>query len=193
MTQYLFDPPLWLLAALFAAGLTIFWVGNKRLDKTMKWVGLAVLLADVALAVTGYLVDTPAEIVTRQTRQFVQAVVKRDPKTIDALLAPQAQVGIWSKQDIVEGAKDYADRFGLKGAHVTGIEADDHRPQMSTNFVVFSDHDSPTISSTVRTGWQFDWAQQPDGSWRILRITYVPMKEQDPTAVASQYFNRKPR
>src|SRR5436305_1331900 len=121
MSDYLFDTPWWLLILLLATGGSLFYFGNARLDKTLKRVGLAIAGLAVLLCITSYLVDTPKEKVVRNTKNFVQAVVARDTKTIDKLLSPRVSIGTWDRQAILNGAKIYADQFGLKAAHITGM------------------------------------------------------------------------
>ena len=86
MKDFFFDAPVWVLCVLVAAGIAIWWAGNNRVDKPMKRIGLAVLLAGVALALTSFVFDTDQEKVTKQTEQLVQAVNARDWKAFESVL-----------------------------------------------------------------------------------------------------------
>ena len=48
-------------------GAALFWSGNNRQDKTLKRLGLAVLLVGIVLGVLSYFVDTDKERAVRRT------------------------------------------------------------------------------------------------------------------------------
>src|SRR4051812_39388252 len=112
LRELLFNTPWWMLTAVFVVGATVWWSGNNRQNKRLKLGGLILLALAVAWAVVGYAIDTPVEKVTKGTRAFVAAVVNRDKATVGKLLHPKATLYQWGRQDIIDGAVQYADQFG---------------------------------------------------------------------------------
>src|SRR4051812_8114590 len=99
MNDLIFDTPLWLLGLLVVVGAALWWSGNNRQDKTLKRLGLVVLLAGVLLGVVSYLVDTDKEGAARQTRQIVSAAERRDWDAFGKLLDPRTHVMIYNNRD----------------------------------------------------------------------------------------------
>lgn len=90
MQEFFFQIPWWAPSGLIAAGVAMWVWANNRLRKREKLIGLGLILLAVILSVISYLVDTPAEIVDRLTRQFVTAVVEQDTTKTAALLHTEA-------------------------------------------------------------------------------------------------------
>jgi hypothetical protein len=192
MSDYLFDTPWWLLILLVITGGTLFYYGNARLDKTLKRVGLSIIGIAVVLFITSWLIDTPKEKVTRNTKNFVKAVVARDTGALDKLLSPRVSIGTWDKQSILKGVKDYADQFGLKSAHITGMNISDNENVIVVHLAVFSDHDSPAVAvPTVNSKWEFDWEDTEQG-WLLRNINCEGVGSMDGDAAQRRYFDRLP-
>jgi len=178
---------------LLVAGAVIFWSGNKRLDKTLKIIGLTVALLAILWGIVSWFVDTDREIVMKQTRQFVDAVVRRDMPTMTRLLHPKASMVMWNRDNIITGAKVYSDLYGLKGAHITGMDVEDDKTQITVNFAVFSEHDAAVVpATTVNSTWQFGWVDTTDG-WRLMNLVPLKIGNLDQTGAQRQYFERKPK
>jgi hypothetical protein len=116
----LFDTPWWLLTLIGVSGVALFMSGNSRQNKQLLRGGVGVILLGVLLAVVSYLVDTPREKAIKGTHALVAAAVARDGQTLGSYLHPAAALAGWNRKQIIEGAPIYADRFGLKGATITG-------------------------------------------------------------------------
>ena len=179
MKDFLFDAPLWILCVLVAAGVAIWWAGNNRTDKPMKRIGLAVLIAGIALAGVSFFFDTDAEKVTRKTEQLVQAINARDWKTFESILDPRTRFAFYGDRDaIVRGAKQTADDIGLKSARITGMTVDKRDTVISINLRAISEQDR-TMGRPVVTDWLFDWQNLGTG-WKLMTIT--PQKSEQVTA-----------
>ncbi|MBC8106816.1 MAG: hypothetical protein H7Z14_09525 [Anaerolineae bacterium] len=179
MKDFLFDAPLWILCILVAAGVAIWWAGNNRTDKPLKRVGLSVLVAGIALALTSYFFDTDAEKVTRKTERLVAAVNARDWKTFESILDPQTRFTIYrNRDDIVKGAKESADAIGLKSARITGMTVDKKDTVISIDLRALSEQDR-TGGRPIVTDWRFDWQNLGTG-WKLTTIT--PLKSEQVSA-----------
>src|SRR5438874_2004457 len=164
MSEWLFNTPWWMLTAVVIAGVVAWWSGNNRQNKRLKQVGLLVLLLGVVWATVGWAIDTPVEIVRKNTRQFIAAVLARDKTKLDALLHPKAGLYHWGRQDIIDGATAYADQYGLKAAHITQLDPGKPEAGMITVLLtVFSDHESSMVPvTTINSSWTLDWWETDD-------------------------------
>ena len=179
MKDFFFDAPLWVLCVLVAAGIAIWWAGNNRVDKPMKRIGLAVLLAGVALALTSFLFDTDQEKVTKQTERLVQAVNARDWKAFESVLDAQTRFAFYRDREmIVRGAKQTADDIGLKSVRITGMTVDKKDSVITVDLRAMSEQDR-TMGRPVVTDWRFDW-QNLGAGWKLMTIT--PLKGEQVTA-----------
>ena len=186
-----------MLAAVFIAGIGVWWSGNNRQHKQLKRAGLVVLLFGVAWTVTNWGIDTPVEKVRKNTRQFIAAVLARDRSKLDTLLHPKAGLYQWGRQDIIDGATLYADQYGLKNAHITQLDIDAQQEKsgiITVLLTVFSEHESAMVPiSTINSSWTLDWWQTDDGRWRLKDIKARKVGNMDMTEVNSRYFSNKPR
>src|SRR3954465_11709461 len=124
VNQVLFETPWWLLTLVAIVAIALLVSGNNRQQNQLKLAGFIVLSLGIILAAVSFFVDTPREKALKGTRQFVRAVVDRDQAKLRSLLHPNASLLGWNKEDIVYGAKQYAEDFNLKDATITHLDAD---------------------------------------------------------------------
>jgi hypothetical protein len=196
MQDFFFQIPWWAPASLIAAGIGIWVWGNNRLRIREKRIGLALVLLAVLLSAISYFVDTPSETVDRLTRQFVSAVVARDTARTGELLHPDAIAFNWDRQDIINGAQYYAEKTGLTGARVTGLQVAKDGPDLVSYLNVWSDHaGGPELPATNLTSqWKLVWAGQGK-SWRLIEIVPLQIGTVQGDQVQHTYLERpvKPR
>jgi hypothetical protein len=194
--ELLFNTPWWMLGAVFVVGVAVWWSGNNRQRRSLKTAGLIVLGVGLAWALANYFVDTPVEKVTRGTREFVNAVVRRDRPTMDRLLHPKATLYQWDRTAILDGAIRYADEYGLRSAHITQDEVLDP-PQagmVTVLLTVFSNHESATIPvNTINSSWSIDWWETEDGRWQIKDIHARKVGTFEMDEVNRRFFSGRPR
>ena len=179
MKDFFFDTPLWILCVLVAAGVAIWWAGNNRVDRPMKRIGLAVLLAGIALALTSFFFDTDQEKVTRKTNQLVQAINARDWKTFESILDARTRFAFYGDREaIVAGAKKSADDIGLRSARITGMTVEKKDTVITVDLRALSEQDR-TAGRPIVTDWRFDWQNFGTG-WKLMTIT--PLKSEQVTA-----------
>ena len=180
LDAWVFSPPWWLPAIIVAVGAALWFSGNKRTDKTLKAVGLGVVLLGAALAAVSYFVETKVERVTRQSRELVKSVLDRDWKKMESLLDPKVTLKVQGapfslqygdRADIIRGAKAGVERIGLGSATVTSIEVQDSGPQLTASMRIFSSHQGldgrPTPSD-----WQIVW-EDPGRGWVVTEVTLI--------------------
>jgi hypothetical protein len=190
----LFDTPWWLLTLIGVVGIALFMAGNSRQNKPLLRSGLVVLLLGIVLAVVSYLVDTPREKVIKGTHALVQAAVNKDKNALATYLHPNASLGGWNRQQIIDGAVVYVDRFGLKSATITGMDVHEDDP---SRYVVtmrvlarFQGQNMPFDS--IPTDWQLNWWEMPDGKWMLKDVTPMGGANLNGGQMSKQYFSAAP-
>ncbi|HLL88843.1 MAG TPA: hypothetical protein VK324_06035 [Tepidisphaeraceae bacterium] len=182
MTDLLFSTPWWLPAILAALGLYLTWDGNRRQDRTLRGVGLAVLGLTVVLLVVSYVVDTDVEKVQKRTKALVAAVNGNDWKTFRSLLDLQtsvAGIGV-GREAVATGAQLSAERVGLRNVYVTSMTTTQHDTEITVTINVYSEQDEAPYP--VPTNWELGWQDRGDG-WMLANVTPVAGGRVDPDAI----------
>ena len=184
INDLLFATPWWIIVPLIGGGGWIFFIGNARLDRTVKWLGIATILVGVTLMILSRLVETDKERVERESRQIVQSFVDRDWPRLHALLAPETSIpGIYNNRDaLINGAKKTVDAIGLKSAPITSFAITQNDTVMTVNLSILSTQDS-TFDRPYPSNWQFDWEDHGTG-WLLERI-----EPQDSTQVSREQLS----
>ena len=163
-----------------AVGVGLWVSGNKRTDKTLKHMGLAVLLLGVALGLVSYFVETKVERVTRQSRELVKTVVDRDWKKMESLLDPKVTLKVQgvpfgmhygNRDKLLEGAKAAVERAGVGSATVTHIEVEDAGPLLTASLRIFSTHDRAGGTPTP-SDWQITW-EDTGQRWQATEVVLI--------------------
>src|SRR5271170_1318523 len=104
MNELLFHSAWWLLACVAAGGIGIFIAGNRRLDKNLQRIGLAVLALAAILGFLRFFFPTPRERMENRSRAIVHAVDHHDWAGLRALLDPDTAV--CNPSQILKGGRD---------------------------------------------------------------------------------------
>jgi hypothetical protein len=185
----LFDTPWWLLMLIGVVAIALLVSGNARQNKPILRSGIFVLLFGIILAAVSYLVDTPREKVIKGTRALVNAAVRRDKATLNAELHPNAALAGWKRQQIIDGAVDYADRFGLQSATITGMVVQEHPTMIVVSMRVLARFQGKNMPfDTVPTDWQLNWWEMPDGKWLLKDVTPMGGGNLNGNQMSKQYF-----
>src|SRR5258705_8159002 len=103
---YIYETPWWLPAGIAMLGLILFVTGNNRLEKKLKWAGIAAIAFAICLAVLSFLLDSDREKVIKRTRGLVESVNARDWNRMGTYLHPNVTVSMWTGRDrVVNAAK----------------------------------------------------------------------------------------
>jgi len=184
MRDFLFDVPWWAPTLIGIIGIGLFVSGNRRQKTNTRTAGLAVLAIAILWSLVSYLVDTPKEICQKQTRQFVKAAVDRDWTTFQRLLEPQADfkfIGsnwqIDGRDELLDTMKVDVDQIGLKGAHITSMQADETDQAVIVKIRVYSTQDI-SMGQLLDSDWEMEW-RKPAATWllhevRGVRVANIP-------------------
>ena len=183
MNDLLLDPSWWMLAVALIAGVALWWQGNQRQDKTLKRVGLGVLLLGVVWASVSWFIDTPKEGAERRTRQIVNAVEGRDWQRLRSLLDERTAFRpIYNnRDDLVEGARATADQIGLRNVRILGMNVQQKDTVILVDFRALSEQDRTGGQNTV-TDWQFDY-QNRGGGWKLYEIRPLRSEQVNPDQI----------
>lgn len=190
MYEFFFQIPWWVPAGLTVAGIATWLWANNRLRHREKRIGLGLVLLAMGLSLLSYLVDTPAEVVERLTRQFVTAVVERDVTRTAALLDTEAIAFNWNRQDIISGAKYYAEKTSLKSARITGLQVEKEGQDLVSYLGVWSDHTggSELPMTNLTSQWKMIWTGKGK-QWLLVEIIPLQIANVQREQIERQYLD----
>lgn len=170
MSDFLFDTPYWFLGLLVVIAVGLWLSGNARQEARTKAAAFALLLLAVTLGLISYAVDTDKETVAKRTRQFVQAVEKRDKGAISDLLHPRASMLWMTKPDIIDKAATAADDYHLQGVRVSSLDVDQpNRNEIEANLSVSAHVETSGFGGDAPSSWLLVW-ERTDRGWLLRDI-----------------------
>src|SRR5580658_9076694 len=104
MNELLFHSSWWLLACVAAGGIGIFIAGNRRLDKKLQRIGLAVFALAAILGFLRFFFPTPRERMENRSRAIVRAVNDKNWDGLRKLLDPDT--ALCSPSQVLKGGRD---------------------------------------------------------------------------------------
>ena len=194
MEEFFFHIPWWAPAGLIAAGVATWVWANNRLRPREKRLGIGLILLAVGLSILSYLVDTPSEIVERQTRELVSAVVDQNQSRIASLLHPEAVAFNWNRQDIISGATYYAKKTGLKSARILSLQVEKDGQDLVSYLSVWSDHSGGEEFpiSNLNSQWKLIWAREGK-QWRLIEIIPLQIGDVPREQIQQRYLDQPVR
>jgi hypothetical protein len=184
LSDWLFDTPWWLLAVLVGVGAAIFVAGNRRQERHVMRMGLALLLAGVALAAVSWFVDTDKELAVARTRAIARAVDQRDWDALKSLLDPSTSLLVYNNRGaIIKGGRETAERIGLKNVRLRSVTPTQKQTLIDVDVEALSEQD--LFPGTMPTSWRFQYQNLGDG-WRLTSIEPLTNRFIDADAVRNQ-------
>jgi hypothetical protein len=186
----LMDPilhaPWWVAAMLAVAGVAMFVWGDRRLDKALKRVGIALVLVAVVLAILHAMFPSQRERAEKRTRQIVRAIDQKDWNALRSLLDANTTLGTNSHllasggEAIVSLTKSATETFGVKSLWISGISSRQTDALITVSAEVISNQDA-SLDRPVASGAQLDFQQYGD-DWILEKITILRVQDQtDPS------------
>ena len=166
--NYIYETPWWLPAGIALLGLILFVTGNNRLEKKLKWAGIAAIAFAIGLALLSFFLDSDREKVMKRTRGLVESVNTRDWNRMGIYLHPDVTVSMWAGRDrVVNAAKSAAESSDLKDVRTASLDAtvlpDDTIRAMLRVTATMKD-------GTSFTDWTLEW-EKTDAGWMVKNIT----------------------
>ncbi|MEM7229175.1 MAG: hypothetical protein AAF432_10210 [Planctomycetota bacterium] len=178
LTRTIFEQP-WpaAIALLIVAGAIAYTALREGLTKRLFMSAIPAGIALVILAV-GTVVVTPGEHARRTVRAFVEAVESNDVRAAKRFVAPFAVVN--SRDANAPGIElidllNRVNRFGrytVEENRITKLSTATVSPRRGEVQIAVR----TTVDVGVAgTSWQFRVEEQTDGSWRIVRLTWLTL------------------
>lgn len=181
----LFAPAWYYPVVLLLVAVAVFWTGNRRLDKTLKNVGGALILLAFAWALVAYLVQTPKERGLAQTKGLIRAFEARDWPKFQSLLDPGTTLASYGNRDmIVAAARKSVDDPGVKEVYILSSEAQQAGPHVTVTTTVATTLER-LGGQPIRSTWQFEYVNM-SGTWVLSTITPLTFEGQSPDPILRQ-------
>jgi hypothetical protein len=177
MNELLFHSSWWLLACVAAGGIGIFIAGNRRLDKNLQRIGLAVLALAAILGFLRFFFPTPRERMENRSRAIVHAVDHHDWDGLRSLLDPDtavcnpSQVLKGGRDQIVSAAQAAVDVLKVKSVSIIGIDSVQTETLITVSLEIYSIQEE-TMDRPVTSSWQMEYAKSGD-QWILQKITVL--------------------
>jgi len=176
MSELLFHTSWWILAAA-VGGIAAFFVGNRRLDKKLQKIGIAVVVVAVILGLLRFYFPTARERMEMRSRALVKAVDHKDWNALNSLLdantavCNRSRVLVAGRDNIVRMTRENCQHFRVQSVIVLGIESKQADTAITVSLEVYSEQD-PTLGRAETSSWQMDYQQSGD-NWVLKNITLL--------------------
>ncbi len=171
---------------LSAALLLCAFIGLRR--GSLKWLAAsgACLVAVAVTALCGSLIVTPADHARGVVEQLVAAAVAGDPAEAKRCFSLNASIHMGSPEQpgsdrahIDRAFDSFATRHRIETNEISSLSAESLGDDRATVDLRCRTHTASSLS-TIPTRWQFEVVREPDGIWRITRITWRAVGNQKP-------------
>jgi hypothetical protein len=177
MNELLFHSSWWLLACVAAGGIGIFIAGNRRLDKKLQRIGLAVFALAAILGFLRFFFPTPRERMENRSRAIVRSVNDKNWDGLRKLLDPDtalcspSQVLKGGRDLIVSTAQQAVDVVKLKSVSIIGIDSVQTETVITVSLEIYSVQED-SLDRPVTSSWQMEYEKSGD-QWILQKITVL--------------------
>jgi hypothetical protein len=177
MNELLFHSSWWLMACIAAGGIVAFVAGNRRLDKNLQRIGLAVLALAAILGLLRFFFPTARERMEIRSRAIVKAVDHQDWNALSSLLDPDTAVCSPSRvlkggrDQIVAATREVVDSLQVKSISVLSIESVQTETLITVSLEIYSVQED-TQGRPVTSSWQMEY-EQSGNQWILQKITVL--------------------
>ena len=180
-TDYFFDTPWWLPAAIAAVGAVVFYTANNRREIRLRTVGLVVVCLAIVLATVSYFVDTDLEKAEKQTRAIVDAFEAKDWPKFRSLLHANTSLGILNgitlyrgRDTIASRAQEASEKYGFDAVNITSTNSRQDQTLITVSVGLLS---TQNVTGPITSTWEFDWIESADG-WYLNEVRAVQIGRQ---------------
>jgi len=182
LTDLVLHVPWWAAAILALVGAAMAVLGNRRLDKPMQRLGVALVLLAIVLAILHAVFPSQREKLEKRTRQIVAAIDHKDWSALHNLLDTSTALGTASRtlangrDSIAALTKSASETYGLKSVWISGIVSERTDALITVSVDVVSNQDE-TLDRPVASSAQFDYQENGD-DWVLEKITIIRIQDQ---------------
>jgi hypothetical protein len=175
MNELLFHSSWWLLGCVALGGIAFFIVGNRRLDKNLQRIGVAIVLVTAVLGLMRFFFPTPRERMEKRSRDIVHAVDHRDWTSLQNLL--DKDTAVCNRSGVMAGGRDAIiartkfamDQVHVKSVSILGVDSVQNETLITVSLEIFSTQED-TQDRPVTSSWQMEYEQSGD-QWILTKIT----------------------
>ena len=185
-TRYVLENPYPAGVVMLAVGAGLAWTGLGAEDRRRLIVAVVVAALGAAILGVGAVIVTPGEHARRVVLEAVDAAVQADIAAATATLADDAilTMGLpsnpgYPRDSIAQRLQGLAGRYRIASNRITSLESSTEskhrgvvdlvcRTQLELGF------------GPVPTRWVVQVDRQPDGAWKISRVTWVTLASRTP-------------
>lgn len=158
--EWLAELSWWVPAGMAILAVSLWGIGNNRLDRKFALAGAVLLALAAALGLASFLLKSDRERAIASTRALVKAVVRRDAAAIGSLLDQRASVaGISGRDAVVAVAVASAAAADLQSAIITSLDGRNSDGQTTVTFRVLA----MFKDGSQLTDWRLTWVRAPQG------------------------------
>ena len=186
LTRYVLENPFPVALPLIAVGATLAWSALRDARRTRFRIGIAAVVLGVVAIALGLAVTTAGEHGERAARGLVEAVVGNDLVGARAMMTDETTLSIGSPLNPGVGIDFIQDRLDQLHQRYR-IEANTIRSL--SGYGISADEAEIHLGCLTDAGFGFTpsrWVlrarRQPDGTWKITRITCISINNQVPAS-----------
>lgn len=182
--ELLFDAPWWFYGIPMVVGAVLCVAGLRKGDKTLRNVGLVLLLAGLGVLAASKIVETDSEKVTRQADELVEVVERQEWDKLSAMLDPGAIVSLLNagtiyenREQIIEACRTRVTDSKVTSLAMTRSDAQVQGDQIETEIDVYvtAEEYGPPLPTT----WRLVWTRR-GSSWVVRDIEAIKFPIPDP-------------
>lgn len=168
--DFVFSASIWITAGVAVAGVALLYSALRRGDRTLRIVGVVLLLVGLAWTAASRFIETDTEAAARQSREVVQAVSDKNWTGLSTLLHADASLALPgpgtiydNRAEIIAAGQVAAVLSRYPTLSVNRAEAHRDGASVISEVDVMVGHPSGENALASRTTWRFVWKKVGTG------------------------------
>ena len=180
MNEFIFAAPIWMLLTMLGVAVALVGYGFFRGDRTVRMLGLVVLLVSAVWLLASLLVETKIERVVRRSRELVSAVDRKDWDSLGQYLESGVTLSLNNRRGIYDGREQILNAGRLASAvrTIPKLEVGTIDPRIEgdliTTTVQVKTSSEATGGMASPTVWRFVWQRSGD-EWHVREIEGIEL------------------
>jgi uncharacterized membrane protein YeiB len=180
VSDFFLHTPIWIAVAIILAGVGVLIWANRRQDRTVLRVGIAISAFGLLMGVHSLLVPSDRQKVQDRTRNICKAIEAQDWTQLGSLLDSDTTIAeqVFQKATVASGKDDVVAKtqgavqdHGVKSITVLSCEATQTDTLITVALEVATTQDE-TQGRPATSSWTFDY-QQIGSHWDLQTITLI--------------------
>ena len=186
LTPYVLENPYPLGVLMLAVGAGLAWTALGAEDRRRLIIAGVLAALGAAILAVGAVIVTPGEHARRVVLEVVDAAVQADIPLATASFADDAVLSMgspsnpgYSRDSIAQRMQGLAGRYRIASNRVTRLESSTESRQRGIVHLACRT-ELQLGFGPVPTSWVVQVDRQPDGTWKISRVTWVTLASRTP-------------